>query len=148
MEIKEIINGVKFQVEGKPIGKQRPRVVKRGKYIHTYTPPKTVDYENQIKIEYKRQANHNFADKPLIVLINAFYAPPKYFSKTKRKMALEGKLAPINIPIDVDNIAKVVQDSLNGIAFDDDKQILSLKVTKNFAEKEYIEVFIGEIKYE
>lgn len=145
---KKVINAVTFQVKGKPIGKQRPRVVKRGKYIHTYTPEKTVDYENQIKIEYKRQVKHYYGEKPLFLRVKAFFAPPKYFSKAKKKMALEGKLPPINVPIDVDNIAKAVQDSLNELAFKDDKQIMELRVEKHFSENEYIEVLLGELVYE
>ena len=40
---------VTYLVEGNPIGKGRPRFAKRGKFVSTYTPTKTRDYESLIK---------------------------------------------------------------------------------------------------
>ena len=44
----------KFRVDGKAIGKGRPKVAVRGKFAHAYTPEPTVNYENLIKITYKK----------------------------------------------------------------------------------------------
>ena len=45
---------------------------------------------------------------------------------------------------DLDNIAKAVLDGLNGLAFDDDKQVVSLKVSKRYDHEARIEVEIRE----
>ena len=45
---------------------------------------------------------------------------------------------------DVDNIAKAVLDALNGIAYDDDKQITSLVIDKKYGEPR-IDVSMGEL---
>lgn len=36
---------------------------------------------------------------------------------------------------DMDNIAKIILDSLNGIAYEDDKQVVELHLYKQFAEQ-------------
>ncbi len=36
---------VNFMVEGTPVPKGRPRFARRGKFVSTYSPKTTVDYE-------------------------------------------------------------------------------------------------------
>ena len=51
--------------------------------------------------------------------------------------------------IDSDNIAKIVLDSLNKIAFDDDAQVVELTVVKKWTEEqERIEFELEEVKNE
>ena len=47
---------------------------------------------------------------------------------------------------DLDNLAKGLCDSLNGVAFLDDAQIVKLTCEKNFSDVENIEITIIEIK--
>jgi len=42
---------------------------------------------------------------------------------------------------DIDNLAKLVLDALNGIIWEDDKQIVKLLAEKKYAEKEEIRIF-------
>ena len=58
---------------------------------------------------------------------------------------LEGKIWPAKKP-DSDNIAKVVLDALNGIAYHDDTQIIKLSVTKAYKEEAYLSVTLMELK--
>ena len=53
----ETMDEVRFTIPGKPFGKQRPRVVNRGKFSSAYTPKETVQYENLVKL-YFQQAAH------------------------------------------------------------------------------------------
>ena len=46
---------IKFTIPGPPQGKGRPRFSRRGKFVTTFTPDKTVLYENLIRMEYQRQ---------------------------------------------------------------------------------------------
>jgi len=48
--------------------------------------------------------------------------------------------------MDVDNIAKTVLDSLNGIAWIDDRQVVTLTVSKVFVHKDFNELLEIEIK--
>ena len=39
---------VTFMVEGTPVPKGRPRFARRGKFVSTYSPKTTVDYETKV----------------------------------------------------------------------------------------------------
>lgn len=58
---------------------------------------------------------------------------------------LSEKSLPITPP-DVDNIAKVVCDALNGVAFFDDRQVCKLNIEKYYAEIPKIEVEIQALE--
>ena len=45
---------------------------------------------------------------------------------------------------DFDNIAKIIADGLNKIAFDDDKQIFCALIGKTFADTERTDIMLGE----
>lgn len=45
---------------------------------------------------------------------------------------------------DCDNIAKNINDALNRIVYNDDKQIVSLTVNKFYSNDEYVKVNISE----
>ena len=118
-------------VEGKIKGKARPRMTKTG---HTYTPQDTVNYENWVRLCYKQQSNKKLEGSIQATII-AYFAVPKSYSKTKRLDCVLNNLRPTKKP-DADNIAKIILDSLNGIAYDDDSQIVELTVIKNWTDEQ------------
>ena len=132
------MNEIKFVVPGNPYGKQRPKFVRQGNYTKTYTPNETVSYENLVKLCYK-EATKDIPDAfftkdtPLSIHIEAFFAIPKSVSKKKAAAMLKGDIRPTKKP-DVDNIAKVICDSLNSVAFYDDAAIAELSVSKYYAD--------------
>jgi len=129
-----VIVPARFTIPGEPQGKARARTVRNGAFTRTYTPEKTAAYENLVRIEYERQCEGaNFADNSLRVSIRASYGVPKSTGKGKRGLMLTGFLYPSRKP-DCDNIAKVVCDALNGLAYRDDAQIAKLDVLKQYAE--------------
>ena len=115
---------VKFTILGEPQGKGRPRFTAVGGYVKTYTPDATASYENLVKLEYRRQCKDFRFEKeiPLDVRITAYYPIPKSTSKKKRADMVAYKLRPMKKP-DTDNVVKVVLDSLNQIAYNDDVQV-------------------------
>lgn len=119
---------VHFMIPGRPVGKGRPRFTKNG---HCWTPDKTVEYERHIKLSYWNKYGHRKyeADKALAVDIVLYYPRPKSMAKYKRLMAQKGVLRPIVKP-DVDNVIKAILDSLNGVAFEDDRQIVQVECEK------------------
>lgn len=113
---------VEFTVCGKPQGKARPRFSRRSNSI--YTPKKTEMYEAQIAKAYKLAANgFTFGECPVEIWITAVF--PK--AKTSKKEYP-------TIKPDIDNIQKAVFDGLNGIAYNDDKQILTAVIHKTFCK--------------
>lgn len=99
-------------VEGEPKGKGRPRFTRHGQ---VYTPNETREYEERIRKAYE---GPKFEDAVYVKII-AYYQMPK---KAK-------SFFPMKKP-DLDNIAKIILDSLNGVAYDDDKQVVRLLVVK------------------
>ena len=123
-----------FEIVGEPQGKGRPRFSTRGGFVKTYTPEKTASYENFVKLCYLNKYKGQKLDGEIIAEIIAYFSIPKSFSKKKRVEAIEGKIKPTKKP-DTDNIAKTILDSLNGIAFEDDKQVVALLVKKLYGEE-------------
>lgn len=128
-----------FEVPGKPQGKARARTTKFG----TYTPEKTVLYENLIKVCY-RQVSDYLSDKPLHITIEAVYEPVKSASKAQREAMLSGLIKPTKKP-DIDNIAKVVLDALNGVAYKDDTQVIELDLIKSYGPFAKLNLIVREV---
>lgn len=136
---------VKFTVLGEPAGKGRPRFSRQGPFVRTYTPEKTVAYEDLVKLEYHRQCKgFRFDDgQPLDMRVTAYYSIPKSVSKRKRQAMLDHKVRPMKKP-DNDNIVKMVQDALNQIAYRDDVQIVDCQLRKFFSEEPRVVITIQE----
>lgn len=133
---------VKFTVLGEPRGKQRPRMTRNG---HTYTPAETVQYENLVRMEYRRQCgDYRFPDDAALDMrIMAYYAIPKSVSKKKRQEMLAHWIRPLK-KVDCDNAVKIVADSLNNIAYRDDVQIVDCQIRKFYSPEPRIVVTIQE----
>lgn len=138
---------VKFTVPGEPAGKGRPRFRRAGKYVQTYTPEKTVSYENLIKIEYQEQCGKTYFHKgtALDVRIMAYYGIPKSQSKKNQKLMEEHQIRPLKKP-DTDNLVKCYLDALNKVAYDDDVQIVDLQVRRFYSQIPKVVVTIQEAK--
>ena len=121
----------KIIIEGKIKGKARPRFNTRTG--HAITPKDTVQYENWVKMCYKEQQATKYLEGPLRALIVAYYKIPKSYTKNRVEAIRRGEEYPTKKP-DLDNIAKIVLDSLNKIAYDDDAQIVELTVLKRYTE--------------
>ena len=128
-----------FVIEGEPKGKGRPRFNSNSGFA--YTPENTVMYENLIKMSYRQECNEPMYEKgvPLVVQITAFYSIPQSASRTKRQNMLFEKIRPTKKP-DIDNLCKVVMDSLNKIAYHDDAQVVKATVSKFYSD--YPRVFV------
>ena len=125
-----------FEILGKPIGKQRPRLSRYG----TYTPTKTKNYEELVRYNFKNKyKNFTPLEGALEATIYAIFEVPKSYSK-KKKAELLAKTFTYTHKPDTDNIAKIILDSLNGVAYKDDSQIVQLKVCKLYGEQEKVVV--------
>lgn len=131
-----------FEVPGKITGKGRPRV--NTVTAIAYTPTKTKEYEDLVRQYFI--IKHRCA-KPLegriSVNIKAYFSIPKNTSKVHKEAMLKNTISPVKKP-DIDNIAKIVLDSLNKLAFKDDNQITKLCLEKIYSEEEKIVVLIEE----
>lgn len=137
-----------FCIYGEPQGKGRPRFSTVSGHVKPRTPEQTVLYENLVKTEYRNQSGKRFPDDAMLdVRIYAYYSIPKSVSKKRRQAMLDKKVRPTKKP-DFDNIGKVICDSLNGIAYRDDAQIVDSMVRKFYGETPRVVVDILSIQPE
>lgn len=125
---------------GEPRGKERPRVANG----HAYTPQKTKDYEHDMQTAWmsigcKRNVYHGYVQMKVV----AFFRIPKSAKKADRARMLEGDIRPTRRP-DVDNILKIVSDSLQGYAYEDDKQINAMMIEKLYSDEPRVEVWLTD----
>jgi Holliday junction resolvase RusA-like endonuclease len=129
-----------FFVDGTPVAKARPRVTKTG---HTYTPKKTVAWENTIALEAGvAMTDKAMFTKPVIVTLNFFFRFPKSFSRLKHIAAETGEIIPMRG--DIDNYAKAALDAMNGVVYKDDRQIGCLHLKKRYGLKPGVDVTVSD----
>ena len=133
-----------FKIHGKAQAKHRPRMGRSGV---VYTPKETLVYENYVKMcysDYARQFEWLPYENQVKAEIDVLVAVPKSDSKAKKKAKIEGVIRPTVKP-DCDNLAKSILDSLNGLAYQDDKQVVELIVKKYYAENAEVRVRLTEV---
>lgn len=113
---------VSFEVWGKVRGKGRPRFARGG---HAYTPKGTRDYERAIREAFENAPER--PPKPFSGPIDVTIVTSRQLPKSTPKRVLS---EPDTHKPDADNIAKIVLDALNGVAWLDDAQVTSLTVVK------------------
>jgi Holliday junction resolvase RusA-like endonuclease len=132
-------------IPGKAKGKGRPRFYNG----HAVTPQDTRDYETLIAMTWKAYKGGYYEGCPLRIDITVNVLVPISRKKKERLDIARGKLKPTMKP-DVDNIAKIVLDGLNGVAYKDDKQVTELRVRKQYtfsASREGVLIEVKEDKY-
>lgn len=98
---------ISFVVHGTPIPKQSYRAVKGGGYLY----PRVVAWEQLVSMHAKQV----MAGRPPLtgnLVMTVLFVLPDHRIR------------------DLDNLSKAVCDSLNGIVFDDDSQIIGLQLLK------------------
>lgn len=90
----------RFRVPVRPVPKGRPRVSYRGGRVITYTPAKTRRFENLVRA----------------------YAVANGIELEEGDVGLLLRFETAS-PADVSNLVKNVEDALNGIAYEDDRQV-------------------------
>lgn len=126
---------VSFVVPGPAVGKGRPKFARRGNFVTAYTPEATANYENLVKLAAHRAMNGREAFAVAVSCnISIEVEPAPSWSNKKRLSALSGVLLPTSKP-DLDNVAKGILDAMNDIVFKDDKQVVSLTISKKYSEQ-------------
>ena len=139
---------IKFSVPGTPVAKARARTFldsRTGQY-RSITPKKTASYEGDIKrfYQYETEGYTFQPGMPLAVEITARFVPVKSESKKRRNLMLCGLLFHTKKP-DIDNIVKSVMDALNGVAWHDDAQVVSILARKEYDENAGLDVAIKSL---
>ncbi len=133
-----------FVVPGSPYGKGRPRASSRGGFVRMYTPATTLAYESQIaRLAEIARGDWPVMATPMSLRVIAHHPIPVSWSKKKQQLALAGACIP-GKP-DLDNVAKAVLDALNGVIYEDDKQVIKLVAEKKYSLDPRVEVYVHEV---
>jgi len=123
------MSGFEIKIPGEPVAASRPRFRRTSKGVMTHPTKKTHESSQRIKeMATKLMKGRDKLIGPLEARIHAMYPCPKY----KHRVRNPPKASLKHNGPDVDNIAKHYMDALlaSGIVADDDKQVVSLLVTK------------------
>jgi Holliday junction resolvase RusA-like endonuclease len=120
-----------FSVYGQPVPKKRPRVTRYG---HAYTPKESLAYETEVALMAKSAMGSSPPlQTPVAAYIYINYAVPPSYTKKRREACLNDSERPTGANLgDIDNVAKQILDACNGIVYKDDRQVVSLHVTKRY----------------
>jgi Holliday junction resolvase RusA-like endonuclease len=132
-----------FTVPGQPVAKARARtVVNRGR-VHSFTPAKTANYENLVRMAFvEKYPNHVPIEGPIQAVVFAYFQMPKCFRAKdgSRPEDISHTKRP-----DGDNIAKSIFDAGNGVIWRDDSQISDLAVIKRYSANPRVEISIQQL---
>jgi Holliday junction resolvase RusA-like endonuclease len=120
-------------------GASRPRTTKRG---HIYQPPKDKDYKLllQTDIMFSLPKEYRLHTGPVSIDIQYYVPLPKSANSLTKQLAQTGAYVPLSKP-DVDNVSKLILDSMNGLVFYDDAQVTKLCIEKYYTTSTpYIQV--------
>ena len=130
---------ITITINGEPRGKGRPRFG----CGHAYTDAKTRAYEKLVQQTYLATGGKRLTG-PVRLFIVAHHGIPASWNKAARRLAMDGKVPATRKP-DADNISKIIMDALNSVAWEDDRQVVSLTVLKHYtADEAYVSVMIDD----
>jgi Holliday junction resolvase RusA-like endonuclease len=136
------MRSISFIIPGIPTAWARART--HGK-IH-FTPGKQRYAMSVIQtIAHEAMAGQNAISVPVSMTIFAVWPWPKSWSEKKRRK--QGAHYKTSKP-DADNVGKLVSDSLNGIVFNDDAQIVDMRVIKQYGLNAQTRVVIDTLQEE
>ena len=117
-------NSITITIPGTPIAKKRPRFFRRGNHVGTYNCQETE--EGRWLWSASQQIKEKI-DGPIEMSLTFYMPIPASASKKKQAALL---VSPhVNKP-DIDNLQKMVLDCLNGVLFNDDRQIYKILAVK------------------
>ncbi len=129
---------LQFKIIGEPVAKGRPRFFRTPKYVGTYTPKNTRQWEEFVRHQALKYRPEVLWEGPIMMTLGFMMPRPKSMPK---KVIYHTKKP------DVDNLAKSIKDALQGIIYKTDSQIISLTVSKRYSPREYgVEVKLEHIE--
>lgn len=134
-----------------PVGQLRPRATRYGRGIRFYDPKKVAKFKKDVGEYVIGEMNarnlKRFNGKPLKVILKIFRPIQQSISNRERSKRLSHVHRP-QVKSDLDNYIKSILDALNGIIWDDDRNIVSIVADKYYAEDPRIEIEVEDISNE
>lgn len=120
----EPLTYLEFFVEGSPVPKGRPRVVGRGRNRHTYTPERTLQWEEKVRAAALKAAKDGHFVGPVAVDIRIEHGGV-------RIILMKDECGRVPMRSDCDNVCKAILDGLQNRKWDrgviaDDRSVVEL----------------------
>jgi Holliday junction resolvase RusA-like endonuclease len=112
---------VYFEVMGDPVPKARARTVRKGGRTWSFTPKKVVLWEKLVKTEAGKHFKEPLRGPIMVSMIFYMNRP------ANRRVDIWVPTTP-----DLDNLEKAVLDALNGVAYEDDRYVVSKNGQKKY----------------
>lgn len=126
---------IAFEVLMTPQPKERARTTTG----HAYTPKRTASAEKLLQQVYHMCYTESARiQKPTPIAVRIAFIVPK------PKKIPKDRIYPVTRP-DLDNCTKLVLDSLNKHAYDDDDQVVGLFASKQYGDKPKVVIQINEV---
>lgn len=121
---------VAFHVPGPPEPWRRARSTG----ARRWTDPRSTAYRGHVLVQWRRTGSRTLPDGPVYLRVDAVFCRPRHHLTKDGALTAAGRRATIpGSRMDVDNIAKAVMDALNGHAWRDDRQVVTLTARKMWA---------------
>ena len=116
---------LRLSIKFEPVAKGRPKTSFVNGKVWTYTPRKTKEAQQFLALRFEKYIKDQFPAHTPVKLTATFY-------RTKSKWLPKKEGLPVRKP-DLDNLLKLLLDSLNGVLVADDAQITSLTIKKRWS---------------
>lgn len=116
---------IKIIIPGRPVPKERPRLTVDGRKKYIYTPKETSKFEKQVALAALTAADGKVLFGDIAINIKLYFSDRKFG--------------------DLDNYAKSILDGLQGVLFENDKQVSKLHIERYIDKNERAEVIVEEV---
>lgn len=125
-----------FIYQGIPKPQGRPRFARMGKFVKAYDPKDSRDAKNNVACQILQQNPQLIEQGKPIQLHLTFWLPrPKGHFNSKGELRGAAPKYHTKKP-DLDNLIKLLKDSLKGIVWHDDSQVYRTEAEKSYTAKE------------
>ena len=130
-------------INGDPIPQARPRFVRSRGIAYTPAQAGALSWMQQAKEQVKRK----LAGALSMTCVFFFRRPKSHYGTGKNAGKLKDSAPEFCLlHKDVDNLVKFVMDNLNGLAYNDDSQIVTVLATKKWSDAASTQIIIKEIE--
>jgi Holliday junction resolvase RusA-like endonuclease len=125
-----------FYIPGLPVAQGRPKFARMGKGVRAYDPEKSRNWKAYVKA-IAAQHSPKMMEGPLLVDLHFRFPRPKSVSAKKRPFH--------TVKPDCTNLAKGIEDALNGLLWADDSQVVDLRIRKDYGAEAGVLVKVEEL---
>ena len=136
-----------FVIKLEPMAQSRPRFARRGRGVVAYEKKEMKTWRAEcLKLIEEVFETKDLIEGPLKIDATFYIRPPKYILlKKKLKERLEAEKILCSKKPDIDNYLKALLDSMTGIVFKDDGQVVECSARKLYSLKPRIEFIVKKI---